>query len=151
MNTFKYASLTGRIIAALLVVIGLVASVMMYASDVDSLGNKVSFGLDLSYFGVGLILLIILGFIIRGIIMNPKSALMSVIAVGIVLVIFFIGYAMGNDHVTLEGKSVDMVAMVKSIPSTTLKMIDGALTTVYILIGLSLAAIIGTEVWKFFK
>jgi hypothetical protein len=51
----------------------------------------------------------------------------------------------------LEGKSVDMVAMVKSIPSTTLKMIDGALTTVYILIGLSLAAIVGTEVWKIFK
>jgi uncharacterized membrane protein YbjE (DUF340 family) len=117
----------------------------------DSLGNKVIFGLDLSYVGVGLILLIILGFIIRGLLMNPKSALMSVIAVGIVLVIFFIGYAMGNDHVTLEGKSVDMVAMVKSIPSTTLKMIDGALTTVYILIGLSLAAIVGTEVWKIFK
>jgi hypothetical protein len=151
MNTFKYASLAGRILAALLVVIGLVASIMMYASDMDSLGNKVIFGLDLSYVGVGLILLIILGFIIRGLLMNPKSALMSVIAVGIVLVIFFIGYAMGNDHVTLEGKSVDMVAMVKSIPSTTLKMIDGALTTVYILIGLSLAAIVGTEVWKIFK
>jgi hypothetical protein len=44
-----------------------------------------------------------------------------------------------------------MVAMVKSIPSSTIKAVDAGLNTLYTLVVLSVVAIIGTEIWKIFK
>lgn len=151
MNLFKIANIGGKVIAGLLVLLGLISSVMIYSSDDKNLGSNVDFGLALSYLGMYLMLGLILAFVIRGILLNPKSIIKSAISVGIIVVLFFIFYQMASDYVTLEGKSLEMVAMVKAIPSSTIKMIDAGLNTLYTMVVLSLVAIVGTEIWKIFK
>jgi uncharacterized protein YacL len=151
MNLFKLINIGGKVIAGLLVLLGLISSVMIYSSDEKALGNQVDFGLSLVYIGTYLILGLIIAFLIRGIVLNPKSIIKSAISVAIIVVLFFIFYQMASDHVTLEGKSLEMVAMVKSIPSSTIKAVDAGLNTLYILVVLSVVAIIGTEIWKIFK
>jgi len=151
MNLFKLINIGGKVIAGLLVLLGLISSVMIYSSDEKTIGNQVDFGLSLVYIGTYLILGLIIAFLIRGIVLNPKSIIKSAISVAIVFVLFFIFYQMASDHVTLEGKSLEMVAMVKSIPSSTIKAVDAGLNTLYTLVVLSVVAIIGTEIWKIFK
>ncbi|MCX7743726.1 MAG: hypothetical protein N2167_04085 [Flavobacteriales bacterium] len=151
MNLFKITNIGGKIIAGLLVLLGLISSVMIYSTDKDHLGNQVEIGLSLAYIGSGLILGLILVFIIRGIILNPKSVVKSAISVGVLVALFVVFYQMASDHVTLEGKSLEMVAMVKAIPSSTIKLVDAGLNTLYTLVILSFVAIIGTEIWKIFK
>lgn len=151
MNLFKISNIGGKVIAGLLVLLGLISSAMIYTADDKMLGSQVEFGLSLAYIGTYLILGLILAFVIRGILLNPKSIIKSAISVGIIVVLFFIFYQMGSDYVTLEGKSLEMVAMVKAIPSSTIKMIDAGLNTLYTLVVLSFIAIVGTEIWKIFK
>ncbi len=151
MNLFKLSNIGGKVVAGILVLLGLISSVMIYSADEKTLGDQVDFGLSLAYIGTYLILGLILLFVIRGILLNPKSIIKSAISVGIIVILFFIFYQMASDHVTLEGKSLEMVAMVKSIPSSTIKMIDAGLSTLYTLVLLSIVAIVGTEIWKIFK
>lgn len=151
MNLFKLSNIGGKIIAGLLVLLGLISSAMIYSSDKTTLSNQVDFGLSLVYIGMYLILGLILIFLIRGIVLNPKSIVKSAISVAIVVILFLVFYQMADDYVTLEGKSIEMVDMVKAIPSSTIKFIDAGLTTLYALIVLSLVSIVGTEIWKIFK
>lgn len=151
MNLFKLSNIGGKVIAGLLVLLGLISSVMIYSSNENSLGNQVDFGLSLAFIGTYLILGLILAFVIRGIILNPKSIIKSAISIGIIVVLFVIFYQTASDYITLEGKSIEMVAMVKAIPSSTIKIVDAGLSTLYTLIGLSLVVIVGTEIWKIFK
>lgn len=151
MNLFKLSNIVGKVVAGLLVLLGLISSVMIYSADKETLGNQVDFGLSLVYIGTYLILGLILLFVIRGIVLNPKSIVKSAISVAIIVILFIVFYQMADDYVTLEGKSIEMVAMVKAIPASTIKFVDAGLTTLYTLIVLSLVSIVGTEIWKIFK
>lgn len=151
MNINKIYPLASRGVAALLFLIGLIVTVLIYSAGKESFESRVQLGIDVAIYSVVLIIVVFAIFMIRGVILNPRTLIKSGLSLGVIIILFFVFYQMSSDYVTLEGKSVEYVAMVKTIPSSTLKMIEAGISTMFLLLGLSLAALLGTEIWKIFK
>jgi len=75
---------------------------------------------------------------------DPKSLIGTAIGLGILLVIFLIGYSLAGDEVTPKYTEFNVDASLS-------KIIGGVLTMFYILLGISLVGIVYTEVSKIFK
>lgn len=75
---------------------------------------------------------------------DPKSLLKGFIGIGILLVVFFIGYMLAGDEVTT-------VYMKNNVDAGASKLIGGALVTMYVFFIVSFASIILTEILKLFK
>ncbi|MEM1137631.1 MAG: hypothetical protein AAGI07_17455 [Bacteroidota bacterium] len=75
---------------------------------------------------------------------DPKSLVGTAIGLGILIVIFLIGYSMAGDEVTPKYMEFDVGASLS-------KFIGGVLTMFYILLGVSLIGIVYTEVSRIFK
>ncbi|MBE2247635.1 MAG: hypothetical protein IAE67_10290 [Candidatus Competibacteraceae bacterium] len=151
MNISKIYGIAGKAIAALFILLGLFNAILIYTAGKSSFDDRVAAGLNIAIYGFLLILALIFIFMLRGVVLNPRSIIKSAISLAVIAIIFFIFYQMATDHITLEGKSIEMVAMVKSIPSSTIKIVEAGLSTLFTLVGLAFAAIIGTEIWKLFK
>ena len=75
---------------------------------------------------------------------DPKSLVGTAIGLGILLVLFIIGYSLAGDEVTPKYMEFDVDASLS-------KIIGGVLTMFYILLAISLVGIVYTEVSKIFK
>lgn len=82
---------------------------------------------------------------IFGILQNPKSAAKSLIGIAVVAVIFVVAYALsGAEPITLaSGKVLDDVA--------ELRFADVALFATYIMAGLLVVTMVGSELYKAIK
>ncbi len=76
---------------------------------------------------------------------NPKSLIASAAGVGILLVLFGIGYALSGSEITARYIEVGMES-----PGIS-KMVGGMLTMVYIMLGIALVGIAYTEFNKAIK
>ncbi|MCH7513245.1 MAG: hypothetical protein IH947_04775 [Bacteroidetes bacterium] len=72
---------------------------------------------------------------------DPKSLLKSAMGLGVIVVIYFIGYALAGDEVTAKYSEFGVDASIS-------KMVGGILNTMYILMFGALAGILFTEVHK---
>ena len=72
---------------------------------------------------------------------DPKSLLKSAMGLGVIVVIYFIGYASAGDEVTAKYSEFGVDASIS-------KMVGGILNTMYILMFGALAGILFTEVHK---
>ena len=75
---------------------------------------------------------------------DPKSLVGTAIGLGLLLVIFLIGYSLAGDEVTPKYTEFNVDASLS-------KIIGGVLTMFYILLGISVIGIVYTEVSKIFK
>ena len=72
---------------------------------------------------------------------DPKSLLKSAMGLGVIVVIYFIGYALAGNEVTAKYSEFGVDASIS-------KMVGGILNTMYILMFGALAGILFTEVHK---
>lgn len=72
---------------------------------------------------------------------DPMSLLKSAGGLGIIVVIYLIGYALAGDEVTAKYTEF-------GVDSSTSKMVGGILNTMYILMFGALAGILFTEIYK---
>lgn len=100
------------------------------------------YGLILSYimFIVALLLALVLPLIYG----NRKGLLSSLIWVGILAVLFVIGYALSGDEVTLKYSAFNITAFGS-------KMIGGVLIMMYIMFAVSLIGIVYNEISRLLK
>ena len=75
---------------------------------------------------------------------NPKTLIGTAIGLGVLLVIFGIGYALSGDEVLPKYVSQGVGAGIS-------KFVGGLLTTMYLLFGAAIVGIVYTEVSKAFK
>jgi hypothetical protein len=75
---------------------------------------------------------------------NPKTLIGTAVGLGVLLVIFGIGYALSGDEVLPKYISQGVGAGIS-------KFVGGLLTTMYLLFGAAIVGIIYTEVSKAFK
>lgn len=75
---------------------------------------------------------------------NPKTLVGTAIGLGVLLVIFGIGYALSGDEVLPKYVSQGVGAGIS-------KFVGGLLTTMYLLFGAAIVGIIYTEISKAFK
>jgi len=104
----------------------------------------VSIGLIISYVLVALAVLSAIVMPLLSAIKNPRVLAFSLGGVGIILVIFLVGYAMAGDEVTTGYIKYGVDAAIS-------KVIGGALITMYIIGVLAVVGIVFTEFNKMFK
>ena len=75
---------------------------------------------------------------------EPKILLKSLIGIGLILVVFLIGWAIAGDEVTAKYASA-------GINETSSKLVGGALTTMYILFVLAVIGVVFSEFNKALK
>lgn len=75
-----------------------------------------------------------------GIVQNPKGFVKSLIGIGVLLVIFFIGYAVAGDGVTRTYEAMGVTTAGQS------KLVGGVINTVFILIVLGVLAYIYSSI-----
>ncbi|WP_020533874.1 hypothetical protein [Flexithrix dorotheae] len=75
---------------------------------------------------------------------DPKSIIGSLVGIAVLVVVYFIGYALAGDEVTPKYMEFD-------VDSGMSKLIGGALTMFYIMLVVAFLGIIYTEVSKLFK
>ncbi len=102
----------------------------------------VQIGLILTYIllAVGVLAAIIMP-LFQAITTDPRSLLKSAMGLGVIVVIYFIGYALSGSEVTAKYTEFGVDASIS-------KMVGGILNTMYILMFGALAGIIFTEVHK---
>lgn len=101
-------------------------------------------GIYLSY---GLVIIAVLAAVILPLINafnDPQKLVKTGIAVAVLLVIFFIGYTLADNEVTLTYQKF-------GINEGSSKLIGGALITMYVFFVVAFLSIIVTEVGKLFK
>lgn len=150
MNLFKLSRYAGIGVAVLLGFLGMLSFVMMFAQGKDS--SFIDFGLSIAIFAVGfLIPALLLVFIIRNAVQNPKSMIKAIIGVAALAIIFIIAYSMGSDELILEGRSYETVEMLKKVPKSAVKMSDAGIIMMVIMMALSIVSIVVSSVWRLFK
>jgi len=129
---------------ALVALICLYLVFAVYMSS-DSAETGAGFGLAITY---------ILGIIAAGaaiifpivyMISHPKSGVQALIGVGLLLVMFGLGYALSGDEILISYEKVGFTS-----PSAS-KLVGGALKMMYITIAAVLGATVYSEVRKLFK
>lgn len=75
---------------------------------------------------------------------DPKQLLKGLIGIGVMLVIFFVGYL-------LSGNEVTAVYLKNEVDAQASQLVGGALIAMYIFFIVSFASILVTEVLKLFK
>lgn len=76
---------------------------------------------------------------------HPKSAIPALIGIGVILLVFGLGYALSGDEITLAYERVKFTS-----PGAS-KLVGGALKMMYIMIAGVLGVTVFSEVRKFFK
>jgi hypothetical protein len=94
----------------------------------------------------GFSVLFAIGFPIIQMIANPKNAIKAVISIGLLAVLLFVAYQLGN------GTPLDIAGYHGSdnIPST-LKLTDMIIFSVYVMVVISILSILYAEISKLFK
>jgi len=105
----------------------------------------VDIGLKFTYalLAVGLIAAIALP-LIKALSSDPKSLIKSAMGIGVIVVIYFIGYAMSGNEVTTTYAEF-------GVDSVVSKRVGGLLNAMYILMVFALLGILFTEVSKLAK
>ena len=117
-----------------------------YLKQLSDLGPIMDYLVYWTYLLTILAVLFAIGFPAISMISNPKSGIKSLISVGVIAVILFIAYSLGDDTIMdiagYKGKD--------NVPST-LKLTDMAIFSMYGMIGISVLALIYAEVSKLLK
>lgn len=131
----------------------LVACVIAFAAGLATYDSAqprlVTGGLDFMFvFSFVLIVITIIASIVMplvGIAQNPKSAVRSLIGLGIIVVVFLVSYLLSSDEpiALASGKMLD--------EPVSLKFSDMALYSTYIAFAAVILSIVVTEVYKLFK
>lgn len=107
--------------------------------------NVVEFGLYLTYILLGVAILAVLVLWVINAIDNPKTLVKTGIGLGVLVVVFAIGWALSTyDHVSVKAAEDGLTA-------SGVKNVGGVLTMMYLLLFGAIVGIVITEISKFFK
>lgn len=119
--------------------------IAIYFVSAKSQPGYISGGLILMYVLMGLSMLVALGLAVKGMIDKPKSAVMTLIGLGVLGVVVLIGYLM-DDHAVKPGYAdfgIDTPAMSG--------LVGGSLIATWIIMGLAILLTIYAAVLDFIK
>lgn len=91
---------------------------------------------------------VILVFGLKGLVSNPRGSLTFLIAVGVLLALFFLFTSISGSETT--GKIADLIGK-NNIGESTSKMISGGIKSVVLLSVVACIAIVVLEIYNFFK
>jgi cytosine/uracil/thiamine/allantoin permease len=120
----------------------------------SDMGEQITSGVTDGFLGWALALLVVcavaaLAFPIKDFIVkavsNPKSVLKTIIALGVILIIFFISYAMSS------GAADSMAPTLVESDEGTRFWSGTGLNALYIVLGLTVLSVIGTEIYAKLK
>lgn len=118
----------------------------MGESEVSQLGVNISnIGLIISYILLGITALGVLVFFVVDLFKDPQQAVRTVAMLAGVIVVFLLGIAFAGSGVEVP-KAIQL-----GLDGTTVRMVGGALITVYILAILGIIGIVVSEVMTLFR
>jgi hypothetical protein len=101
-------------------------------------------GLYLTYTLVAVAVISAIGFAVINSVRTPGALMKTLIAIGVLVVLFGLAYALSSDTVSMEGAAL-------GITSTKSKLIGAGLILLYITLGGSILALIYSEISKTIK
>jgi len=101
--------------------------------------------LTIAYVLLGIAAIIMIMSPIYGIVTNPQNIVKLLISVGLIVVVFILGYALAGDSVS-EVQSVKF-----GLTQTSSKIVGTGLYVAYITFGLTVLSLLYSSVIKFFK
>ena len=104
----------------------------------------INFGLYLTYFLIGLAVVAVVILPLVKAMDDPKTLVGTAIGLGVLLVLFFISYAISGDEVLTTYTA-------QNVGPGISKFVGGLLTTMYLLFGAAIVGIVYTEVSRAFK
>lgn len=151
MNTFKLSRFIGIGASVLFSLLGIISFIMIYVQGKDS--SFIDFGLMISIIAVGIVIpALLLIFIVKNALQNPKSMIKSLVGIVILGVLFFIAYSMSSDVIVYDSsKSFETVEMFKKVPKNAIKMSDAGLIVMIMMFVLTIVSMVVTSVWRLFK
>jgi hypothetical protein len=109
------------------------------------MSGVVEFGLYFTYILLGVAVLAVIVLPLMNAISNPRTLMVTGIGLGVLLVMYLIGWALSSyDHVSAK-------AAEDGLTSGGVMRLGGALTMMYLMLFIAIAGIVITEVGKFFK
>ncbi len=159
--TYNYLSRKGTFIAFLATVVFILIAVVPIILGLEAFDavpqERQAFAEEGNIFQVGLLVaiaLLILGivaailFSLFQVISNPKGAMKGLLAFGAVIVVFFILYAMASGTGTgTLGETIERFAISENVT----KMVSAGIALTLTLGGIAILAMIGMEIWNYFK
>jgi hypothetical protein len=106
--------------------------------------SAISWGLYFGYFLFGVAILAAIAFPLMNTIKNPGSVVKSGIGIGVLLVVFFISYALADSDVSVIAKSLGW-------GESSVKLIGAGLIMFYITLFGAIIGLIYSEISKAFK
>ena len=100
------------------------------------------------YASYGLIVVAVIGALMMPIVItliqNPKNLLKALASIGVLLAVFGLSYALSGNEVTAKYTEA-------GVTESSSQMVGGALTMIYLLLGIAIVGIVFTEISKLFK
>ncbi len=135
----KIANITKWILIVLLA-ISVIPGALFYLGMLDT-----EIFLTIAYVLLGIAAIIMIMSPIYGIVTNPQNIVKLLISVGLIVVVFILGYALAGDSVS-EVQSVKF-----GLTQTSSKIVGTGLYVAYITFGLTVLSLLYSSVIKFFK
>jgi hypothetical protein len=126
---YKTGKLAGIVTAAVLAGAGILAMLLMLIQG--PLNGLVNFFLAVAYIAFFICPLLILLFIVREAKSNIKGLYKPLIGLGVLAVIFLFSYLAASSAYNMQGKSPEMVAILKQIPGYVFRLSEAGLYTFY--------------------
>lgn len=161
MNAFKIGKLAATIIGVLIGGLGVILCASIYiGSGVDPktgqeyYSGAIGGALKLTIYAI-VFAAILAGviFVIKSYVSNPKTLVKTGIVLGILGIMFFMGYMMADNTIIINTDvlSVEQVENLRAIPKKAIKMSDAGLHMFYILLVTAVGTIVATEIIRRFR
>ncbi len=135
----KIANIT-RWILIVLLAISVIPGALFYLGILDT-----EMFLNIAYMLLGIAALVMIMSPIYGIVTNPQNIVKLLISVGLIVIVFILGYVLAGDSVT-EVQSVK-----HGLTQESSKMVGTGLYVTYITFGLTVLSLLYSSVIKIFK
>ncbi len=135
----KIANIT-RWILIVLLAISVIPGALFYLGMLDT-----EMFLNIAYMLLGIAALVMIMSPIYGIVTNPQNIVKLLISVGLIVIVFILGYVLAGDSVT------EVQSIKHGLTQESSKMVGTGLYVTYIAFGLTVLSLLYSSVIKIFK
>lgn len=136
----KMSQLISRVLLFGIAGLGILSVIMIFSGS----DAGIDLGLRLTYIAFGLAVVMALGFGIWSLVTHGKQSLPAIAGTGAFVLLAIIAYSISGSEV-LPGWEV------MGVTPTTSKLVGGGIITLYVLLAVTVGAILWSEVSRFFK